>query len=44
METVTQKILHYYQSKKLIREQIRTLEDEMGDRMAEDGAIIEILN
>ena len=44
METVTQKIFHYYQSKELIREEIRTLEDKVGDKMAEDGEIIEVLN
>lgn len=44
METVTQKIFHYYQSKELIREEIRTLKDELGDRMAEVGEIIEVLN
>lgn len=44
MEMLTQNILHYYQSRELIREEIRTLEDEMGDGMVNDGEIIEVLN
>lgn len=35
---------HYYQSTEWIKEDIRTLEDEMGDGMVEDGEIIEVLN
>lgn len=44
MESVTQKSFHYFQSRELIREEIRNMEDEMGDSMAEDGKIIEVLN
>lgn len=44
METVTQKIFHYYQSKELITEEIRTLVDEMEDGIGKDGEIIEVFN
>lgn len=44
MKTVTQKIFYYCQSKEFIREEISTLEDEVGDGMAGDGENIEILN
>jgi len=44
METNSKGFSYYYQSKELIRQEISILEDEMGDRMAEDGKVIGELN
>lgn len=44
MKTITQETFHYYQRKELIRGEIRTLEDEIRDRMTQDGKFIEVLN